>query len=97
MAPHISDELWEQTGHGESIHKQEWPSWDAELAADDVVTLVVQVNGRVRDKIEVSASITEDEARGIALSSPRLSTYLDGKEVHKVIYVPGKLVNLVVG
>ncbi|MDA0769479.1 MAG: leucine--tRNA ligase [SAR202 cluster bacterium Casp-Chloro-G4] len=97
MAPHITDELWERMGHTESIHKQPWPSWDEELAADDVITLVVQVNGRVRDKIEVSASISEEDATETALASPRLTPYLDGKQVRKVIYVPGKLVNVVVG
>ena len=70
---------------------------DEALAADDVITLVVQVNGRVRDRIEVPASITEDEARETALASPRLAVHLAGKQVRKVIYVPGKLVNVVVG
>ena len=97
MAPHNSDELWEQTGHDESIHKQQWPSWDEALAADDVITLVVQVNGRLRDRIEVPASITEEDARETALASPRLAAHLAGKQVRKVIYVPGKLVNVVVG
>jgi leucyl-tRNA synthetase len=95
MAPHISEELWERTGRQYSIHNQPWPEWDEALAADEVITLVVQVNGRVRDKIEAPASITENEARQAALASPRVTPHIEGKQVNKVIYVPGKLVNIV--
>ena len=87
----------EKTGNGASVHTQMWPQWDEALAADEVITLVVQVNGRVRDKIEAPASIGEDEAKEIALASDRIAPHLEGKQVRKVIYVPGKLVNIVVG
>ena len=63
MAPHISEELWERTGHDFSIHNQALPSWDPELATDEVITLVVQVNGRLRDRLEVPVSISEDAAK----------------------------------
>ena len=96
MAPHVAEELWEQTGGAYSVHRQAWPDWDPDLAADEVVTLVVQVNGRVRDKIEVSADVTEDRARQLALSSPRVQAHVQGKEVARLIYVPGRLVNVVV-
>ena len=95
MAPHIAEELWEHTGHEYSVHQQMWPVWDPELAADEVVTLVVQVNGRVRDKIEVSVDITEDEATKVALKSHRVQPHVEGREVSKLIYVPGRLVNIV--
>ena len=95
MAPHITEELWEMAGHEYSVHNQPWPAWDAELAADELVTLVVQVNGRLRDRIEVPASITEDEAKGIALESDRARPHFEGKDIARVIYVPGKLVNIV--
>ena len=95
MAPHISEELWERTGREFSIHNQPLPSWDPELATDEVVTLVVQVNGRLRDRLEVPMSITEDEAREAALSSKRVTVHTEGKQVVRVIYVPGKLVNVV--
>ncbi len=95
MAPHIAEELWERTGHEYSVHQQSWPDWDRSLAADEVVTLVVQVNGRVRDKIEVSAEITEDEATNVAMESQRVQPHIEGKDIAKVIYVPGKLVNIV--
>ena len=95
MAPHISEELWERTGREFSIHSRTLPSWDPELATDEVITLVVQVNGRLRDRLEVPVSITEDEAKEAALSSRRVAVHTDGKQVARVIYVPGKLVNVV--
>ncbi len=95
MAPHVTEELWDRNGHGYSIHQQTWPGWDPDLAADEIVTLVVQVNGRLRDRIEVPVSITEEEARGLALESQRVKPHIEGKQVAKVVYVPGKLVNIV--
>ena len=95
MAPHIAEEQWEQTGRAYSVHSQSWPEWDPELAAEEVFTLVVQVNGRLRDRIEVPVDIGEDEARAAALDSRRVQPHIEGKEIAKVIYVPGKLVNIV--
>jgi leucyl-tRNA synthetase len=97
IAPHITEELWERTGHAYSIHSQMMPRWDAELARDEEITLVVQVNGKVRDRIQVSADIGEEEATKLALDSRRVQPHLDGKEIQQVIYVPGRLVNVVVG
>ncbi len=96
MAPHMTEELWEMNGHPYSIHQQSFPSWDDALAAEDVITLVVQVNGKVRDKLEVPADIEESEARRLALASPRVQVYVEGKTVAKTVYVPGRLVNVVV-
>ena len=95
MAPHVAEELWERTGHAYSIHDHRLPEWDPELAADEVFTLVVQVNGRVRDRIELPVSVTENEARQATLDSPRVQTHTSGKEVARVVYVPGRLVNIV--
>jgi len=95
-APHLAEELWERTGHKYSIHNQSWPKWVEELAKAEEVTLVVQVNGKLRDRIAVPASITEAEAKKLALESQRVKPHLEGKEVVKAIYVPEKLVNLVV-
>ena len=96
IAPHVTEELWERTGHAYSIHQQAFPSWDDDLAAEETITLVVQVNGKVRDKLEVPAGIEEAAAQELALASPRVKSYTDGKSVSKTIYVPGRLVNLVV-
>jgi len=96
MAPHITEELWERTGHTTSIHNEPLPEYDAELAADETIELVLQVNGRVRDKIAAPADITEDAATDIAMSSENVQRHTDGKQVVKTIYVPGRLVNVVV-
>ena len=95
MAPHLSEELWEATGHEYSVHTQSWPALDEELAADDTITLVVQVNGRLRDRLEVPASISEEAAKELALASGPVQPHIEGKAVANVIYVPGRLVNIV--
>ena len=96
LAPHITEELWHLTGHDESIHLSSWPTFDEALTHDETFTLVVQVNGKVRERIEVSAGISEDEARHLALDNPRVASFIGENTVQKVIYVPGKLVNIVV-
>ena len=96
-APHIAEELWERLGKPYSVHQQAWPAFDPELAAEEMIELVVQVNGRVRDRILVPAAISEEAAIELAKSSERVQPYLDGKPVRRAVYVPGKLVNLVVG
>jgi len=95
-APHLAEELWQQRGHSYSIHNQSWPRWDEGLAKEEEITLVVQVNGKLRDRITVPASITEAEAKEKALESQRVKAYLGGREVINIVYVPGRLVNLVV-
>ena len=91
----MTEELWERTGRDFSVHNRPWPEWDPALAADEVITLVVQVNGRVRDRIEAPASVTEEEAKSAALRSERVKPHIEGKELTRVVYVPGKLVNVV--
>jgi leucyl-tRNA synthetase len=93
-APHFAEELWQRTGHQYSIHNQPWPKWDEALAKEEEITLVVQVNGKLRDRIIVPASTTEVEATQIAAQSTRVKPYLEGKEF-KTYYVTGKLVNFV--
>jgi leucyl-tRNA synthetase len=95
-APHIAEELWTRMGREYSIHNQPWPKWDEALAKEEEITLVVQVNGKVRDRLVIPASTTEVEATQMAASSTRVQPYLEGKQPDKVIYVPGRLVNLVV-
>jgi leucyl-tRNA synthetase len=95
IAPHITEELWVEVGDGESIHRHTWPKWDEELAAEEVFTLIIQVNGKVRDKMEVPVTIREEEAKELALGRERIQQWLEGKTVKKTIYVPGRLVNIV--
>jgi leucyl-tRNA synthetase len=96
-APHLTEELWERTGHTYSIHNQPWPQWDEELVKEEEVTLVIQVNGKLRDRVTVPVSITEAEARELALGRERIQAYVKDNKVAKIIYVPQRLVNIVVG
>ena len=95
-APHLTEELWQKTGRTYSIHNQSFPAWQEELAAAEEITLVIKVNGKVRDKLTAPASIPENEARGMALSQEKIKAHLDNREIVKVVYVPGRLVNIVV-
>ncbi|HUF53306.1 MAG TPA: leucine--tRNA ligase [Dehalococcoidia bacterium] len=96
MAPHIAEELWSRTGGEYSVHMQSWPAWDEDLTREDEITLVVQVNGKVRDRITAPAGIAEDAAKELALASEPVAKHLEGRTPRQVIYVPGKLVNIVV-
>jgi leucyl-tRNA synthetase len=93
--PHISEELWQRRHPGPSIHLQAWPEWDAILAKEERITLVVQVNGKVRDRIEVEAGIDEAAAKEMALASSAVQRHIAGKTVRRVIFAAGKLVNVV--
>ncbi len=96
LAPHITEELWQQTGHGGSIHTTAWPQYDEEMTRDEIFTLVVQVNGKVRERIEVAASTNEQDIRALVLGNARVAAFIGDTTVQKIIYVPGKLVNIVV-
>jgi leucyl-tRNA synthetase len=96
FAPHHAEEMWAAMGEPYSVHEQAWPAWDETLIAAEEITLVVQVNGKLRDRIEVPADITEEAATELALSSERVRLHVEGREIRKSIYVPGRLVNLVV-
>ncbi|MDR7578850.1 MAG: leucine--tRNA ligase [Armatimonadota bacterium] len=95
VAPHLAEELWERIGGPYSVHTQAWPTYDPELARTPEVTLVVQVDGRVRDRLTVPEDLPEAEARALALASERVRQHLDGRVVKDVVYVPGKVVNIV--
>jgi leucyl-tRNA synthetase len=95
-APHIAEELWARTGRPYSIHQQSWPAFDEALAADEQVTVVVQVNGKVRDRLTVPADATREQVEALAMASERVSAQIDGTTIRTVVYVPGRLVNIVV-
>jgi leucyl-tRNA synthetase len=94
--PHMTEELWKTLGEPYSVHRQSWPIWDDELAAEELLTIVVQVNGKLRDKFQAPADIAEAEAKSHALACAGAQRHMDGKRPVKVIYIPGKLVNIVV-
>jgi leucyl-tRNA synthetase len=95
VAPHIAEELWERLGKEGSVHVQPWPEVDEKAAAAEQITLVVQVNGKLRDRVAVPVGLPDDEARRLALESEGARRFLEGKEVREVIVVPGRLVNIV--
>ncbi len=97
MAPHLAHELWERGGYDGMLAEQAWPDWDPDLVRRDSVTMVVQVNGKVRDRVGVSADISEAEAEALARSLEKVRPWLDGVTVRKVIARPPNLVNIVVG
>lgn len=97
LAPHLAEELWERIGEPYSIHNQPFPNWDESLAAEDVITLVIQVNGRLRDHLIVSVDISESEATSLALEKPNIKRFVEGKTIQRVIFVRGRLINLVLG
>ncbi len=95
FAPHLAEELWHRLGHQESVHLASWPAWDPAAAAEEEVTVVVQVNGRLRDRLMVAPGTSEQELERQALSSPRIQPFLKGKAVRNVVVVPDRLVNIV--
>ena len=96
LAPHVAEELWERRGKPYSVHQRDWPAFDEALVAEETVEIVVQVNGKVRDRLTLPADASEDAARERALASERVKGWVEGKEPRRVIYVPGKLLNIVV-
>ena len=96
VAVHLTEEAWHDLGGQGSIHEQFWCKWDENLAKSSSITLVVQVNGKVKDKIEVEEGLSQEEMIQVALASPKIKAQTDGKTIVKTIAVPGKLVNIVV-
>jgi len=95
ISPHITEELWARRGRGYSIHQQDWPSWDEDVARDETISLIIQINGKTRDKIDVPAGLDDDALGRIALESEKIQRALDGKAPRKVIVARGTLVNIV--
>jgi leucyl-tRNA synthetase len=97
MTPHIAHELWQRRGLGDMLATEPWPEWDEELAREETVTMVIQVNGKVRDRLEVPAEITREQAEEAALASEKVRGWIDGQVVRQVIARPPNLVNVVIG
>ena len=94
-APHITEELWQQTGHNGSVHEQLWPQYDEALAQAETVTVVVQVNGKLREKLALAPGASQEDAESAARAKSRVADQLDGKTLRRVIWVPDKLLNFV--
>ena len=97
FVPHVTEELWQELGHTGSVHKQQWPVVDEKAMVAEDVTVIVQINGKVRDKIVMPVNVDQAEAEKIALAQPKIAEMIAGKAVKKVIVVPNKLINIVVG
>ncbi len=95
FAPHLADELWERLGHEGSTYQQSWPEFDEEIAAEQTLEIPVQINGKVRERVYVAADADEQALEEAALAAPRIKQLLQGKAVHRVVVVPGRLVNIV--
>jgi leucyl-tRNA synthetase len=96
FAPHITEELWHDLGHTETIHIDTWPKWGEKYLVSDTITIAVQVNGKLRAEIEVDSDASKEEVLSLVKENEKIATWLDGNEIKKEIYVPGKIVNLVV-
>ena len=96
MAPHVTEEIWRALGHNSSIHLEPWPKFDPNLARDEMVTVVVQVNGKVRDRLEVPSGTTEDDIRDLALNSDSVKRHFDSNPPKKFIFIKNKMLSIVV-
>jgi len=96
FAPHLCEELWEMFGEKPSIFNQAWPAYDAAALQKQEITWVIQVNGKIRERVEAAIDLSEEQAGKIATTSGRMPELLAGKKINKVVVVPGKLINLVV-
>ncbi len=94
FAPHLAEEMWHQLGHTTTIHREPWPTYDQQKIIADTFELVIQVNGKVRDRITVASDISEEEAKHLALASKQAQHYLAGRKPQKVLYVQGRLVSI---
>jgi len=95
FAPHMAEEVRERLGYRESVYRAEWPDYDSAVAAEDSITLVVQVNGKLRDRITVPAGSADETLKAAALESPKVKAMLEDQQVKQVFVVRGKLVNIV--
>jgi leucyl-tRNA synthetase len=96
LAPHIAEEIWHELGQETSVHVNRWPVWDESLVAQETITIAVQVNGKVRSELVIEADEAETEIIAMAKADPKIAGILKDKTIKKEIYVPGRLVSLVV-
>jgi len=96
FAPHLAEELWADLGYRKSIFLEKWPRYDKKIIEEETVTIVVQINGKVRDEFVFEVNASEERAKELALSRERVKKWIGGKEIKKVIYVPKKIINFVI-
>jgi len=96
FAPHIAEELWEKLGNKKSVHLAEWPKYNPAMILEEEIDLIIQVNGKMRDSVKVKADIGEEEAKEVAVESEKIKKWIEGQKIKKIIFVKGRLVNIVV-
>jgi leucyl-tRNA synthetase len=97
FAPHFAAEAWEKRGHKDELYRNHWPAFDPELAKENEVEIVLQINGKVRDHITIAAGTSKEDLEKLAREHEKVVSNLDGKQIRKIIAVPDKLVNVVIG
>ena len=97
FAPHLGEELWERLGHDDTLAYEAWPSYDKELVVDEIVTIAVQVNGKLRGTVELGINAGQKAVLEAARQQQKVAEHLEGKTIRREIFVPGRLVNFVVG
>jgi len=95
FSPHLTEELWHKMGYKSSIHSQKWPNYDANLIKDEKKIFIIQVNGKLRDKVEIKSGISKEEAEKLAFSREKIKKWMEGKKIRKTIFVPERLINLI--
>jgi len=96
FVPHIAEEMWQKLGKSGSIFRSKWPPYDKEAVIEEIITIPVQINGKLRSKVEVPREINEESLKKAVLADPNVQKWVEGKELKKFIVVPKKLVNIVV-
>ena len=96
FAPHLTEEIWHILGHKQTIYQEKWPKYDENLTQTDHIELVIQINGKVRDRLMVNTGILENEAQKFALKSEKIQKWLNNQQPKKIIFVQDKLVNIVI-
>lgn len=96
FAPHLCEELWQKLGHKNSLLLEKWPKYDEGLIKDEQVNLIIQINGKVRDKILAPANLSQAEAEGLTFEQKKVKNLILGKKIKKIVFVPGKLINIVI-
>ena len=96
IVPHFSEELWNKIGHEQSLYFEKWPLFNPQLIKEEELLIIIQVNGKVRDKVKVAAGSSEEEIKKLVLELPKIKKWIEGKKADKLIYIPDKLLNIVV-
>jgi leucyl-tRNA synthetase len=94
--PHLAEELWHITGHEDSVTQNKWPEIKKDMLVEDVIEIPIQINGKVRGRVEIEKNMSEERVKEIVINNEKIEEWLNGKDIKKFIYIDGKIVNIVV-